>query len=109
ARTAAAAPGDRARAVARDRQPDCSAAGLPHPARDARAGRRPGRRHPRGQGAHRLLRDLLQPRRRPAMHHLRRRAARPQRDLRGRGVRRRDADRAHPRVPWPLPRAGRRA
>ena len=34
---------------------------------------------------------------------------RPVDDLRGRGARRRDPDRAHPRVPRPLPRARRRA
>ena len=67
-----------------------------------RGGRaRARRRDPRGQGAHRPVRDLLQPRRRAALPHLPGRAARPRGHLRRRGARRRDPDRAHARVPRP--------
>ena len=69
----------------------------------ARAGD-PGR-----QGEDHALRDLLQPRRGPALRDLPRRAPRHRADLRRRGARRRDPDRAHARVPRPLPRARRRA
>ena len=45
----------------------------------------------------------------PLLPDLRRPQPRPGDDLRGRGARRRDPDRAHPRIPRPLPRARRRA
>ena len=56
-------------------------------------------RDPRGQGEDRLVRDLLQPRRRPALPHLPGRASRRRADLRRRGAGRRHPDRAHARVP----------
>ena len=76
----------------------------------ADAGRRtpPGRRADRGQGEGAVLLDLLQRLRGGAVPDLPRPAARPDRALRGRGVQGRRRDRAHPRVPGPLPRARRR-
>ena len=59
----------------------------------------------RGQGADRPLRDVLQPRRRPALPDLRRRAPRPRGHLRRRRALGRDLDRAHARVQRSLPRA----
>ena len=81
------------------RRPHRPAAGVPPAARERRGGVRAGRRDPRGQGADRPVRDVLQPRRRAALPDLRRRAPRPRADLRGRGALGRDLDRAHARVP----------
>ena len=81
------------------RQPHGPAPGLPHPARLRRGRQRAGRRDPRGQGADRAVRGLLQPDRRAALPHLPGRAPRPRRDLRRRGAQRRDPDGAHARVP----------
>ena len=106
---AARAPRRRALAAAGDRPAHRAAARLPHPARRGRGGRGARRGDPRGEGEGRPLRGLLQPRRGPALPDLRGRQPRPGDDLRGRGARRRDPDRAHPRVPRPLPRARRRA
>ena len=55
------------------------AAGVPHPARRRRGRQRAGRRDPRGQGAHRPVRGLLQPRRRAALPDLPGRAPRHRR------------------------------
>ena len=106
-----APPAARHRAVeaAGDRQPHRAAARLPRAARLRRRRARAGAGDHRRQGEDHALRDLLQPRRGPALHDLPRRAPRPERDLRGRGAQRRDPDRAHARVPRPLPRARRRA
>ena len=76
---------------------------------DDERGARAGRRDPRGQGEDRAVRGLLQPRRRAALPDLPGRAARRRAHLRRRGARRRHPDRAHARVPRPLPRARRRA
>ena len=95
--------------AARHRQPHRAAARLPHPARLPGGRARARRRDPRGQGEDRALRGLLQPRRGAALHDLPGRAPRPDVDLRRRGAGRRDPDRAHARVPRPLPRARRRA
>ena len=108
-RRASQPPDHRARAPARHRPAHRAAARLPHPARVRRGGARAGRRHPRGQGDRGPVRGLLQPRRRGHLPHLPGRAPRADHDLRGRGAERRDPDRAHQRVPRPLPRAGRRA
>ena len=67
------------------------------------------RRDPRGEGEGRALRGLLQPLRGPALRDLRGLAPRPLADLRRRAAGRRDPDRAHARVPRPLPRARRGA
>ena len=68
-RTAAPTPGldHRARPAAGHRPAHRPAPGLPHPARDDRGRERARRRDPRGQGAHRPVRGLLQPRRRAAL------------------------------------------
>ena len=106
---AASAADHRALEAARRRRPHRPAAGVP-PAARQRGGRVcAGRGDPRGQAEDRPLRDLLQPRRGPALPDLRGRAARRRPDLRRRGAGRRDLDRAHARVPRPLPRARRRA
>ncbi len=104
----AGAPRRRALAAAGDRPADRAAARLPPPARARRRGLRPRRRDPRSEGEGRPLRRVLQPRRGPAVPDLRRPEPRPGDDLRGRGAGRRDPDRAHPRIPRPLPRARRR-
>ena len=81
-----------------------------HILRVARAGGARARRgDPGGEGADRPVRGLLQPRRGAALPDLPGRAARPLGDLRRRGAGGRDPDRAHARVPRPLPRARRRA
>ena len=91
----------------RDRPAHRPAARLPHPPRPRRRGRGAGDGDPRGEGEGRPLRALLQPRRGTRLPDLRRPRPRAVDDLRGRGARRRDPDRAHPRVPRPLPRARR--
>ena len=103
------APRRRALAAAGDRPADRPAARLPPAARARRRGVRARRRDPRSEGEGRPLRGVLQPRRGPALPDLRRPEPRPVDDLRGRGAGRRDPDRAHPRIPRPLPRARRRA
>ena len=77
---------DRARQAAGHRRTHGAAARVP-PAARLRGGRaRARRRDPRGEGADRAVRDLLQPRRRAALPHLRRRASRPGDRVRRRGA-----------------------
>ena len=104
----ARAPRRRALAAAGDRPAHRAAARLPPAARARRRGLRARRRDPRSEGEGRPLRGVLQPRRGPALPDLLRPQPRPDDDLRGRGAGRRDPDRAHPRIPRPLPRARRR-
>src|SRR5688572_11399825 len=100
-------PDHGALAAPRDRPAQRAAARVPHPALRRRGGGRARRLDPRGQGEGGSLRGLLQPLGGAALRDLHRRAPRPRRDLRRRGARRRDPDRAHARVPRPLPRARR--
>ena len=85
------------------------APGLPHPARPDRGRQRAGRRDPRGQGAASACARSAStsPTGRAARSARTRGATR--RDLRRGGAGRRHPDRAHARVPRPLPRARRRA
>ena len=108
-RPAGPAARHRAGQAAGHRRPHGAAARVPPAARRRRRGARARRRHPRGHREGRPVRDVLQPGRGPALPALRGPAPRRRADLRGRGARRRDPDRAHARVPRPLPRARRRA
>ena len=75
--TCGRAPDHRAVQAPRHRPPHRTAAHLPHPQGQARRDPAAGGGHRRGQGEDRLLHALLQPGRGRAVHHLRRRAARP--------------------------------
>ena len=105
---AAGPPRRGALATAGDRPAHRAAARLPHPPRPRRRGGGAVGGDHRGEGEGRPLRGVLQPLRGAALPHLRRPRTATGDDLRGRGARRRDPDRAHPRVPRPLPRARRR-
>ena len=93
----------------RDRPPHGAAPCIPHPA--LRGRRRRGARHrdPRRQGEGRALQVCFNLAEGELLRGLLGHPPRPHPGLRRRAARRRDPDRAHPRVPRPLPRARRRA
>ncbi|CAA9444205.1 MAG: RecR, partial [uncultured Rubrobacteraceae bacterium] len=92
-----------------DRTPQRPAHSVPrHPGQKGRR-HRPRRGLERGEGADQALRPLLQPHRGRGVRYLPRRPPRPVGDLRRRRPLRYRSDRAHRRVPRPLPRPRRLA
>ena len=101
-------PHRRARATARGRAEERPADRVPPAAGRGRRRTPPGRRADRGQGQGQVLQHLLQRLRGRPVPDLSRPPSRPDRPVRRGGVQGRRRGRAHPRVPRPLPRAGRR-